>query len=121
MRLSLETGSANRIRSYTPGHLVVNEEVIEHSAVIMPEQIVHDWPPRHFEDLSEAHMELVAAHEPEVILLGTGDAQHFPDRSLLTSLLRRGIGIEVMDTAAACRTYNILMAEDRRVAAALLI
>ena len=58
---------------------------------------------------------------PEIVLLGTGDRQRFPRPKLTRALLARGVGVEVMDTSAACRTYNIIMMEDRRVAAALLM
>jgi uncharacterized protein len=71
--------------------------------------------------LAEAHFEVIAGLEPEIVLLGTGGRQRFPRPSLLRSLLARGVGVEIMDTAAACRTYNIIMLEGRRVAAALLL
>ena len=72
-----------------------------------------------FDDfLKESH---VIAQRPEIVLIGTGTRQRFPERSILTALLTRRIGVEVMDTAAACRTFNILVAEDRRVVAALFL
>jgi uncharacterized protein len=71
--------------------------------------------------LVEAHFEAITDLEPEIVLLGTGSRQRFPRPSLLRSLLARGVGVEIMNTAAACRTYNIIMLEGRRVAAALLL
>jgi len=89
--------------------------------IVTPERLVSDWPPQTFGDLVEAHFEVIASLEPEVVLLGTGSRQRFPRPPLIRSLLARGVGVEIMDTAAACRTYNIIMLEGRRVAAALLL
>jgi uncharacterized protein len=73
------------------------------------------------EELDEAALEAVLRLRPGIVLLGTGSEQRFPPSSLLAPMLTQGIGIEIMTTAAACRTYNILVAEDRPVAAGLLI
>ena len=89
--------------------------------IVTPERLVSDWLPQTFGDLVEAHFEAIADLEPEIVLLGTGSRQRFPRPSLLRSLLAHGVGVEIMDTAAACRTYNIIMLEGRRVAAALLL
>src|SRR5439155_16864051 len=74
-----------------------------------------------FDELAPEHLAALAALDREIILLGTGARQRFPSPEIMRSLLRSGVGVEVMDVQAACRTYNILLAEDRRVAAALLI
>lgn len=122
MKLSEEKGDGSfRIRGYDAGRIVVNETGYEHSLVLAPEHLETGWPPQRFDDLRREHLDVILELDPEVILLGTGERQRFPGRELMLSVLRRGIGFEVMDTAAACRTYNILMAEGRRVAAALLI
>ena len=122
MRFQLETGGqANLIRTYAAGRIVVNQESYSHSLIVLPQQIVADWGPQHFETLAPTHFDALAALNPEVVLLGTGQRQRFPRAELLTSLVTAGIGWEVMDTAAACRTYNILMGEGRNVAAALLM
>ncbi|MEJ2653332.1 MAG: Mth938-like domain-containing protein [Gammaproteobacteria bacterium] len=122
MKLSLDisTGS-NVVRGYDRGQVVVNAEVIRQSVVLLPERLIRDWPPQRFEDLHEEHIASLAALEPEIILLGTGPRLRFPDAALMRPTLGRRIGVEVMDTAAACRTFNILSAEGRRVAAALLM
>ncbi|HCB12019.1 MAG TPA: hypothetical protein DEP36_00385 [Gammaproteobacteria bacterium] len=122
MRFSLNTDT-NRyfIKSRGPGWVNVNEQQIHRSVIVTPDQLVTDWPPQTFVDLEERHFEAIVALEPEIVLLGTGDRQRFPHPRLTQSLLAQGIGVEVMDTAAACRTYNIIMLEDRRVAAALLM
>jgi uncharacterized protein len=122
MRFSLDIDTSKHfIRGYGPGRIAVNDREIHRSAIITPDRLVTDWPPQTFADLEEMHFEVIAQLEPEVVLLGTGSRQRFPRPRLIQSLLARGVGVEVMDTAAACRTYNIIMLEDRRVAAALLM
>lgn len=122
MRFSLEI-DANRyfVRSYGPGWVNVNEREIRQSLIVMPERLVADWPPQDFAELEEAHFEAVARLEPEIVVLGTGSRQRFPHPRLFRPLLAKGIGVEIMDTAAACRTYNVIMLEGRRIAAALLM
>ena len=80
-----------------------------------------DWAPARFDALALEHFALLAALEVEVVLLGTGARQRFPAPGLTEPLRAARVGLEVMDVAAACRTYNILLAEERRVAAALLL
>ena len=122
MRFQLETGGqANLIRTYAAGRIVVNQEAYTRSLIVLPQQINADWGPPNFDALAAAHFEALAALNPEVVLLGTGQRQRFPRAELLTALVAARIGWEVMDTAAACRTYNILMGEGRNVAAALLM
>ncbi len=99
----------------------IRQEVLTRSLVITPEHLDRDWPPQAYDDLESAHFEAVAALEPEVVLLGTGARLRWPDPTIIAPLMQAGIGFEVMDTAAACRTYNILMADGRRVAAALMM
>lgn len=79
------------------------------------------WDAADFDSLSEAHFEALAALNPELVLFGSGPRLRFPKPALLRPLLARRIGLETMDTAAACRTYNVLRSEDRAVVAALLI
>jgi uncharacterized protein len=122
MRLSPETSTAGPvIRAYAPGRITVNEEVVTTSVVLTRERILHDWPPAGFEDLSAPLIDALADLEPEVVLLGTGATLRFPDARVLAGLYHRGIGFEVMGTAAACRTFNLLSGEGRRVVAALLM
>ena len=85
----------------------------------MPEQLL-PWAPATFAELKAEHFAPIAAMKPEVVLLGTGGKLRFPHPSITRSLSDACIGVEVMDLQAACRTYNILMAEERKVAAALL-
>ncbi len=123
MKFHLDTGdpTANRIRAYAAGQVTVNQQVYRCSVIITPQRILTDWPPQVFADLEASHFESIVALEPEVVLLGTGARLQFPHPAVTQSLAAAQIGLEVMDTGAACRTYNILMAEDRRVVAALLM
>ncbi len=122
MKLSLDKPDfACPIRAYAPGRVTVGEEVLTRSAVVLPERILRDWPPRSFEELEADHLLGLSGLGVEVLLLGTGERLRFPDHRTVAALTARGIGVEVMDTAAACRTFNILAGEGRRVAAALII
>ena len=122
MRFSLDIDTQRHfIKSYGPGWISVNEQEIRRSVIVAPDRLVTDWPPQTFADLEERHFAAILQLEPEIVLLGTGDRQRFPHPKLTQALLARGVGVEVMDTSAACRTYNIIMMEDRRVVAALLM
>ena len=110
----------NTITAYGPGFIEVNAQRIEHALLLMPEQPIALWAPARFEDLVASHFEALLAAEPEVVLLGTGARQRFAHPRLTAALTARRIGVESMDTGAACRTYNILMTEGRKVLAALL-
>jgi uncharacterized protein len=109
------------VRAYSPGELRVGETVLHRSCLLRADRMVTDWRPQTLGELTLADMEAVFALDPEVIVLGSGPRQRFPDSALYAALLSRGIGCEVMDTGAACRTYNVLVSEDRRVVAALLL
>lgn len=122
MKISLQTGpGVNLVRSFVPGELRVGEQVIHTSCLLTADSLVTDWPPQTMKELKLEHLQGVISQQPEIVLLGTGTKQRFPERNILTTLLGKRIGVEVMDTAAACRTFNILVAEDRRVVAALLL
>lgn len=121
MKLSVDHGTAQyRITAWTPGTISINGAPYENSLLLTPWHLEPDWPVPHIDQFDEQALEPIRALEPELILLGTGRTQRFPRRSVLVDLLRSGIGVEVMDTGAACRTFNVVMAEDRRVVAALL-
>lgn len=122
MRISLDRPtSANSISAYRPGVVTIAGADYCRSLIVDPERIVTDWPVRTVAELDRGLLAPALALEPEILLLGTGTIQVFPDPSLYAAVVGVGIGFEVMDTAAACRTFNILLAEDRRVAAALVI
>lgn len=104
---------------YGEGYVMLNGMRYAASLIVLPERI-EPWPVAGFEALAEEHFALIAALKPEVVLLGTGARLRFPHPRLTAPLTRARIGLEVMDLQAACRTYNILAAEERKVAAALL-
>ncbi|MCL4745737.1 MAG: Mth938-like domain-containing protein [Burkholderiaceae bacterium] len=121
MKLQPEINPAlNTVTAYGEGFVEINARRFEVALIVRPEGEVIAWEARQFELLAPEHFELIAAHAPDLVVLGTGARQRFPDPSLTASLARAAIGVEVMDTRAACRTYNILMSEGRKVLAALL-
>lgn len=122
MKIHLETGAgANLIRAYGVGQITVNDQTYARSLVLMPDRILDPWGPTRVAELGLKDFMQIAALRPEVVLLGTGLRLRFPDPAMTRPLIEARIGMEVMDTAAACRTYNILMGEGRRVAAALMM
>jgi len=121
VKIQLESGAGNTVRAFAQGRITVNQETYTSSLIITPERIIADWRPRSFADLIAADFELIGDLQPEVVLLGTGARLRFPASDITKALVAAQIGLEVMDTGAACRTYNVLMGEGRRVAAALLI
>ena len=113
--------SLNTVTAYGPGYIEINAQRHENAVLIQPESLVLPWGAVQFDDLTADHFEGLIEHEPEVVLLGTGARQRFVHPRLTTALAQRRIGIESMDTGAACRTYNILMTEGRKVLAAVLL
>ncbi len=121
MKLHLANlGDTKLFTGYADDHVMVNKERFESSIVVRAEEVRSDWDVSTFDELSESHFEYFLALQPEVLLLGTGMQQHFAHPRLYRALTNAGIGVECMDTPAACRTYNILVAEDRKVIAAIL-
>ena len=122
LKLHQESNSAlNTITSYGDGFVAVNLERHEGSVIIMPETPVAAWPVSSFEALTPQHFDALVEAAPEVVIFGSGERLRFPHPRLTAALAAHRIGVETMDFKAACRTYNILMAEGRKVAAALLI
>ena len=99
----------------------MNGERYERSLIVMPDRIMADWNVPNLDSLTQHDIGALALLMPELVLLGTGEILRFPDPRLLASLFSAAIGAEMMDTRAACRTYNILAEEGRNVAAALII
>jgi uncharacterized protein len=100
----------------------VHDRVLGRSFALAPDRLIEDWPaPATPAGLEPAHLEPLLAMSPELVVLGTGERQVFPPPAVLAACLTRGIGIEVMDNAAAARTYNVLASEGRRVVVALLL
>ncbi len=113
--------TSNAISAYGPGYVSVGGQRLTRTCLISSRGVDAIWGPDTFEYLTEEHFAALAAMGCDVLLLGTGARQRFPQPALLRPVIEAGRGIEVMDTAAACRTYNIVLAEGRVVAAALLV
>jgi uncharacterized protein len=111
----------NLVRSYAEGHLRIGETTLERSCLIKADLLISDWRPQTMGELRVEDLDAVFALEPEIVVIGSGTRQRFPDPALLAAVLSRGIGCEVMDTGAACRTYNVLASEGRKVVAALMV
>ncbi len=107
--------------SFSPGELRVGEEIVRASCLLSAARLVTDWRPQSVDDLRAEDFEAILELQPEIVVLGSGSRQRFPDYSLLAHLMSKGVGCEVMDTGAACRTYNVLVSEDRRAVAALFV
>lgn len=121
MKLQPDRIDVQAITGYGPGWVGVGTEKITRSVVIGSRGERIDWPGERFEDLGAEHFQALAELGPEVVIFGSGQKIRFPQASWLKPLMGKGIGIETMDTAAACRTYNVLAQEGRHVAAALLL
>ncbi len=131
MKLHLTTAENNYlITAYGLGDdgffVEINKQKYAHSLIVMADQLILDWQAADFASsglasLSSAHFERLIELKPEVVLLGTGERHQFLHPKIYQSLTAQGIPLECMTTAAACRTYNILMSEGRNVAAALLV
>ena len=100
---------ANYIRAYAPGRINVNDRLLNASLVLSPATLMENWPPQRFEDITLQHLETALALEPEILVIGTGRTLQFPEARIMAEIQQRGIGLEVLDTAAACRTYNVLV------------
>jgi len=109
----------NLVTAYGEHYVAVNGERHDSSMVLLPDRVL-DWEPQAFERLRVEDFDFLRTLDVEIVLLGTGPRQRFPHPRLTAPLAQAGIGVEVMDIQAACRTYNILVAEERKVAAALL-
>lgn len=122
MALHLQTNTTQKLFSgHGPGYVAINGQRFTHAVVVTADVLHTDWPATNFASLTAAHFDYFLDLQPEVLLFGTGAQQHFAHPQLLQNLIRAGITIEFMDTPAACRTYNILVAEDRKVVAAVLL
>jgi uncharacterized protein len=121
MKLHAEKGSGNYIQSVTRDAVLINGTSYTLPVIVSADRIISDWAPRRIADLTLDDFQAALDLEPEVILFGTGTTHQFASNRLVTSIMSRGVGFEVMATDAACRTYNVLAAEDRRVVAALLL
>ena len=120
MELQITLGEGPQIQSYTAGEFTIDDQSYHGSVWVHAEQSVSQWRPQTVEDLSADDVNDLMSGNPSLILLGTGTTLIFPPEQCFAALYEANIGLEIMDTAAACRTYNLLMSEGRDVLAALL-
>ena len=122
MKFTLENNAnVNVIRSYSAQELRIGEHSIRSSCIVMADKLITHWPPATLDELQVNHLEPLFELRPELVLLGTGARQRFATREIRAAFTAQRIGLESMDLGAACRTFNILVQEDRRVAAALFL
>jgi len=123
MQLTLDSNHvATMINAYDPGgNIMIGNQCYKESIIVDAKTIIRHWPPQCYKDLTEGHLLVIFKQKPEVVLLGTGEYHQLIPQSLLQRFLCANIGVEVMSTAAACRTFNVLMSEGRQAVAELLI
>lgn len=119
------------IRSYGPGEISVlrtvdagvtaTQETLAQSLILTPTHLIRDWAPQQFDELTALHFDIFDQLRPEVLLLGCGARQRFLPADLCLLMAQRGISMELMNTGAACRTYNVLLGDERNVAVALFM
>lgn len=122
MKLHLTTAENNNlITGYSQSYIEVNKQRYARNLIVMPQELIVDWQVKNLSDLTEQHLSKIAEFNSEVVLLGVGEKHQFLHPKIYQALTIKGIPIECMTTAAACRTYNILMSEGRNVLAALIL
>jgi len=112
---------ANTITGYGDGYLEINKAPYANAVILSSDGAISEWPVQTFDDLKPNHFAQMVDLKPELILIGTGSRQRFPKPELLKALIEAKIGFEIMDSQAACRTYNILVGEGRQVLLALIV
>lgn len=110
-----------QVRAYSSDGIQINETIYTQSLIISPTRLIEHWPPQSLRDLRAEHLSCIIELSPAILLIGTGETLEFPQLDVYGTLINEGIGIEIMNTGAACRTYNALTAENRNVAAALIL
>jgi len=121
MKFTQDTSaSAHAVTGRAPGEVRIGERLLRRSVLVSAEAIDEGWPVRSVAELESA-LDSIFRIRPEILILGTGEVQQFPEPAVFAAIAAQGIGFEVMDNGAACRTYNVLLAEGRRVALALIL
>lgn len=122
MKFSEDYGiGTNVIRAITDTGIEINNKAYENSLIVSRNLLIDDWGIKHLDQISLKHWQQIVGYQPEVILIGTGPTLIFPPPASYAPAIDQGIGVEFMDSAAACRTYNVLVSEDRFVIAAIIL
>jgi uncharacterized protein len=119
MQLTRDSAAVHFIRAWEPGRLRVADRWITGNVIVGSDRIIEDWTTVEPHGLTIAELEPALALEPTILVLGTGAEQLLPDVDLMAAVAARSVGLEIMNTRAACRTFNVLLQEQRRVVAAL--
>jgi uncharacterized protein len=114
-------GDHHFIRSVGPEGITVTDTLYTSSLVLSADELLPDWPVRSVAELTEAQLEAALEMGPEIVILGTGRKQAFPPPKVMLMFYEKGIGFEAMTTEAACRTFNVLLSENRKAVAALIV
>lgn len=123
MKIDLERSveGVNRIHAYSTGKIVIDESTYNSSLILSSDTIIDDWQPDNISQLGTSDLDQIFDLDPELVLLGTGARLQFPEHEITMALYSRNIGVEVMDTGAACRAFNFLTVDGRKVVAALFM
>ena len=111
----------NVIRAYDDTSISINNQSFTESLAVSSHSFIEHWPVKHINELNSASLNLLLELQPEVIVIGTGNKLEFPSPQTYSEVINQGIGIEFMDSGAACRTYNILISENRKVVAGIIV
>jgi uncharacterized protein len=109
------------VKHYQPGSVKINDRTIDKSCYCNQQQLIENWGCRKIEELNKEHLDELISLKPDVIILGTGEQQVFPSAELFAYCSQQGIGLDVMNNSAACRTYNVITTEERYVVLALIL
>lgn len=113
--------STYQIRGFKPGQIQINQDIYTRSVMLSATQLLTDWAPQKLSELTAEHLNVILSFNPTLVLIGTGETLTFPPIEVYGELINQGIGVEIMNTSAACHTFNVLTAEERKVVAALLL
>ena len=121
MQLTRDSSAVNVIRAWEPGRVRIAERWIAGNVIVGTDRLIESWTATPPHELTIADLEPALALEPTIIVLGTGTERLLPDVELMAAVAARSVGLEIMSTPAACRTFNVLLGEQRRVVAALFV
>lgn len=121
LKFTRDPVTANTVRKIGRGALTVGDLTYRNNLGLLPDSVIENWPDRPLSELTEKYLQPILDPSPEMLIIGTGWTNSFAPRELVFALARRGIGLEVMTTPAACRTFNILVGEDRLPGAILYV
>lgn len=114
-------GPYHFIHQVAAHQITIDDRCYRSSLILGARLLVENWPVGSVPDLDPARIQPLLEHDPELVLIGCGDRPHFPSPQIQSLFLKRGIGLECMTLAAACRTFNLLMSENRRAVAGLIL